>query len=65
MMINITCPVCGKHTFTVEYELCPVCMWQQDSIQEDDPAFSGGANALCLDDFTSEWLNKRSLDVML
>ena len=59
-MINAKCPVCGQHTFKLEYELCPVCEWQQDNIQEDDPAFSGGANILCLKDFKAEWLAKSS-----
>jgi len=63
--VNIICPVCGKHTFTVEYELCPVCMWQQDSIQEDDSVFSGGANALCLNDFKMAWLIKLSSDFQI
>jgi hypothetical protein len=55
--MTIKCPVCNQHTFTVEYELCPICSWQQDSIQEDDHAFSGGANKLCLNDFKAAWLN--------
>lgn len=31
------CPVCQKHTFQDEYELCPVCGWTHDTFQIDYP----------------------------
>lgn len=39
------CPVCGKFGFPHHgsYEVCEVCGWQDDGVQEDDPNF-GGAN---------------------
>jgi hypothetical protein len=27
------------------FELCPVCYWEDDSVQFSDPEFRGGANA--------------------
>lgn len=43
------CPICGKHQFPSDcnYEVCPYCGWQNDSVMNDDPSYWGGANALC------------------
>ena len=44
------CPVCRKHRFEKngKYEICPVCGWEDDPVQNDDPYFSGGANEFSL-----------------
>jgi uncharacterized Zn finger protein (UPF0148 family) len=41
------CPVCGK-TILFEYDICPVCGWQNDPIQKDKPDMTGGANKMSL-----------------
>lgn len=42
------CPCCGYFTLTEppigSYEICPVCFWEDDPVQNADPEFSGGAN---------------------
>lgn len=42
------CPCCGFLTFTRPppgtYDLCPVCYWEDDQIQFEDPDYEGGAN---------------------
>lgn len=30
------------------YEICPVCFWEDDPLQFDDPMFRGGANTVSL-----------------
>ncbi|WP_208413300.1 CPCC family cysteine-rich protein [Xanthomonas campestris] len=44
------CPCCGRRTITElgNYEICPVCRWEDDPVQSEDPNFSGGANELSL-----------------
>ena len=39
------CPVCNKHEFPTHgsFDICPVCGWEDDYVQEEDPEF-GGAN---------------------
>ncbi len=39
------CPVCGEYEFPGfdSFDICPVCGWEDDAVQEDDPDF-GGAN---------------------
>lgn len=54
------CPVCGQYTFE-GYDICKVCFWEDDPIQEDEPNYGGGANNLCLNDYKKWWqkLNRK------
>ena len=42
------CQCCGYLALTDptngSYEICPVCFWENDATQNDDPSFAGGAN---------------------
>lgn len=46
------CPCCGLYTFeepaSGNYEICPVCMWEDDPVQFKDPTSEGGANRVSL-----------------
>lgn len=44
------CPVCLKHYFSDigSHEICPICKWQDDLYQEDNPESDGGANHVSL-----------------
>ena len=46
------CPCCGYYTLNEEssgtFEICPVCYWENDDIQVDDPTYEGGANGISL-----------------
>ncbi|MBC7883528.1 MAG: hydrolase [Anaerolineae bacterium] len=46
------CPCCGylKIAESGGYEICPVCGWEDDPLQADDPLFSGGANEQSLNE---------------
>ena len=44
------CPCCKCYTIEEEYDICPVCYWEYDEVQNGDPDFSGGANDLSLRD---------------
>jgi len=49
---NFACPCCGFKTFGKQpngsYDICPVCFWEDDPIQLDDPNYEGGANRVSL-----------------
>jgi hypothetical protein len=46
------CPCCGLLTLEKKphdtFEICPVCFWEDDNVQFDDPDYEGGANELSL-----------------
>nr|WP_072043120.1 CPCC family cysteine-rich protein [Kosakonia radicincitans] len=44
------CAYCGSKTITEpgNYEICPVCKWEDDPAQSSDRSFAGGANTLSL-----------------
>ncbi len=46
------CPVCGRHRFSKRnsYEICPVCGWEDDALQKENPDFEGGANSQSLNE---------------
>jgi len=46
------CPCCNMRTLDEEppgtYEICPVCGWEDDEVQFNNPNYSGGANEVSL-----------------
>lgn len=49
---KFACPCCGHKTFTEQpngtYIICPVCFWEDDPIQLNNPDYEGGANKISL-----------------
>lgn len=46
--MKMKCACCGQETVAEEYDICPVCGWEKDKVQEKFIGFAGGANRLCL-----------------
>ena len=44
------CPVCKHFVEKLPYEICSVCWWEADEIQEQYPDYSGGANKVSLNE---------------
>jgi hypothetical protein len=44
------CPCCGNYSFTEAggNEICEICCWEDDLVQEANPGISGGANKASL-----------------
>jgi hypothetical protein len=45
------CVCCGYLTLSEpggSYEICHVCFWEADPVQNHDPSFAGGANKVSL-----------------
>jgi len=46
------CPCCGFLTRSEAdfgtFDICPICDWEDDDIQADDPDYDGGANGISL-----------------
>lgn len=45
---KIPCPCCGYKTVEKNYDICPVCFWENDKTQTKDIDFDGGANEVSL-----------------
>lgn len=46
-MAWLTCACCGYVTLAGgrgDYDICPICFWEDDPVQFADPLFKGGAN---------------------
>ena len=43
---KLICPCRRQYEFEEEnaFEICPVCGWEDDCLQRDDPDYRGGAN---------------------
>lgn len=54
---RLACACCESSTISVrgDYEICPVCGWEDDPVQFDDPAFAGGANRSNLNEARKHW----------
>lgn len=48
------CPCCGYFTLPEQpsntFEICPVCFWEDDGLQYDNPDYTGGANKISLNE---------------
>lgn len=53
-MDKYACPCCGFLTLSEKpggtYEICPVCFWEDDPVQLEDPDYRGGANDVSLNE---------------
>lgn len=60
------CPCCGHRTLTGEpgdYELCPVCFWEDDPTQLRRPDLTSGANGVALVDAQQAYLRLGAMGV--
>ena len=55
------CPVCGKYVFANidDFDICPICNWENDSYGEEYPDSDGGANAISLNESRRIWNSKK------
>lgn len=46
------CPVCEEFSFesSGDYDICPICRWENDGIQRDQKDYWGGANTLSVNE---------------
>lgn len=60
----IKCPVCGRYEFEKEddYDVCPVCNWENDGLQYEEPDYAGGANVMSLNQARKAWKNGKKVE---
>ena len=54
------CRCCGFWTLsdpqTGNYEVCPVCFWEDDAVQNADPEYEGGTNRVSLSEARGKYI---------
>ena len=59
---KIECPCCKNLTLPEKepwYFICPICLWENDPIQFEDPDFTGGANEYSLNQARKNFIKAR------
>lgn len=56
------CPCCGNKTLSGEgeYEICTICLWEDDPIQSSEPTLQGGANKISLIEARDNWKKRNN-----
>ncbi len=57
-----SCPCCGEGIIESLHDICLICGWEDDEVQNDDESFSGGANKLSLLEHRRDFINKRKIN---
>lgn len=57
---SFACPCCGFLTLSEKppgtFEICPVCFWEDDKVQFNEPEYIGGANKVSLNQARKNFL---------
>ncbi|MFN7922078.1 MAG: CPCC family cysteine-rich protein [Bryobacteraceae bacterium] len=60
------CRCCGFHTLSEpnfgSYEICPVCFWEDDPVQNDDPTYKGCANSVSLKEARTNFITNAAAE---
>lgn len=64
MKDRLICPCCGEYHFEEEdfFEVCEVCGWEDDSLQRDEPDYTGGANHISLNQAREVWRQTQDIN---
>ena len=56
---DLICPVCRLFCFEEhgDFDLCPVCGWFNDPIQNENPEYKGGCNHRSQNEHREHWKN--------
>lgn len=54
------CLCCNEGTIQDFHDVCLICGWEDDEIQNDDPTYGGGANKDSLEQHREAFLQERS-----
>ncbi|MHC6202330.1 CPCC family cysteine-rich protein [Breznakiellaceae bacterium SP9] len=55
-MQNRPCTCCGEKTLVHKmHDICPICGWEDDSVQNNDLDYDGGANYISLNAAKKVW----------
>ena len=63
MAEKFRCECCWQHTLEAqdEYDICEVCGWEEDPLQNEDPDYAGGANQMSLNQARKAWASGKKV----
>lgn len=47
---DVLCPICGKYIFEFDFDICEVCKWENDPLQNENHDYAGGANKMSVNE---------------
>ncbi len=50
------CKLCGLGDIKKIHDICELCGWEDDAVQNDNPNYIGGANIMSLNQYRKFWL---------
>ncbi|HRI65922.1 MAG TPA: CPCC family cysteine-rich protein [Polyangium sp.] len=58
------CPCCKLRTLTERkhYEICSICNWEDDPLQEERTDYAGGANTVSLNEARRNFMKHGTID---
>lgn len=64
MLNKHKCPICGRYEFPDDnsFDICPVCNWEDDADQEENPDEENGANRMSLNQAREAWKNGQKVE---
>ena len=64
-MEKYACPCCGEKTLDElnDYDICPICEWEDDPGQSKHPDDDLGANGISLNAYKANWSKKKKIAV--
>jgi hypothetical protein len=61
------CPCCGYFTLDEKppgtFEICPVCYWEDDDVQFNNPNYVGGANGISLNQARKNYRSLGAIEI--
>ena len=56
------CKICGLGDREGEYSICEFCGWEDDTLQNEQPDYMGGANNMSFNEYKIFWeINKNEI----
>ena len=69
MKAKYRCVCCGNYTMEHQdplyYDICNVCLWENDPIQNENSEYKGGANKVSLSEARDNFIRYGISDVLL
>ncbi len=53
------CKVCGQGVVEFSHDICKICGWEDDDVQNENKDYIGGANEMSFNQYKKFWENNK------